>query len=148
MIKVGMEGSRAQLINGALLVTTFLFVRILYGTYTMFWLFYDMYRALTEIVNEPMAYSSGGKSWQLEVPLQLPMWIIAMHFLAETTIHILNFVWFYKMINLLLRRIRKSEAKKAKEGGGAKGIANGKPKSQFSGSPDVHRCAIAAIPRD
>jgi hypothetical protein len=124
-----MEGSRAQLINGALLVTTFLLVRIFYGTYTMLWLFYDMYRAVTETVNKPMIYSSGGKTWQLEVPLKLPVWIIIMHFLAETAIYVLNFVWFYKMVNLLLRRIRKLDANKTKENGRANGIVNGKPKS-------------------
>jgi hypothetical protein len=135
MVKLGMEGSRAQLINGFFLVATFFFTRIIYGSYTMCWLFYDMYRAVTETVNEPMVYSTAGKTWQLETPLQLPMWIIVMHFLAETTIHVLNFVWFYKMVNLLWRRIRRPNAKNSPlngtTNGAANGAANGKPKSQF-----------------
>jgi hypothetical protein len=121
MVKVGMDGSRAQLINGFFLIAIFFFTRIIYGSYTMCWLFYDMYRAVTETVNEPMVYSAGGKSWQLETPLQLPMWIIVMHILAETMLHVLNFVWFYKMINLLLRRIRRANAKKFSVNGAAKG---------------------------
>ncbi|KAG0646331.1 putative TLC domain-containing [Hyphodiscus hymeniophilus] len=116
MIKLGMEGSRAQLINGIFLVVTFLSVRIIYGSYTMYWLFSDIYRAVTETTYEPMVYSTGGKAWQLKTPLQLPMWIVVMHLLAETTIFVLNYVWFYKMVNLLLRRIARSNAKASVKG--------------------------------
>jgi hypothetical protein len=118
-----MDGSRPQLINAFALILTFFFTRLIYGSYMVFWLFYDMYRALTETVNKPVLYSSGGKSWVLEAPLRLPKWIIVMHFLAETTIHVLNFFWFYKMMKLLLRHLKGSKVKKE--------VVNGNGKSQF-----------------
>ena len=116
----------------------------------MYWLFYDMYRAVTETVNEPMIYSTRRDSWQLDMPLQLPTWIIVMHLLAETTIFVLNFVWFNKMVSLLLRRIKGSNANIAGTSSSttnraANGTADGKAKVSPSNKTEMSRGAILVL---
>lgn len=102
---LGMDGSRIQIINGALLVITFFSIRIIYGLYSTSWLLWDIYSAVT--IREQTIHSERKKLSQLEFSPRLPVWIIIMHIAAQVTLHSLNFVWFTKIVQLFLRRVKR-----------------------------------------
>ncbi|KAF9350378.1 hypothetical protein BGX26_011429 [Mortierella sp. AD094] len=94
MDKLGMTGSIYQLVNGVILLSLFLSVRIMFGIYMS----YQTYQTAILVID------------------QIPLHLIIVYSLANVILNSLNIYWFYKMIESLMKRFRPS-----KKGGKDKG---------------------------
>ncbi|OZJ02451.1 hypothetical protein BZG36_04399 [Bifiguratus adelaidae] len=85
MDKLGYTGSKAQLINGIILLSAFFGVRVIFGTYMSYWTFVDIFAAKHLV----------------------PTWLTSIYLAANTVHNILNYYWFYLMIKMLAKRFPK-----------------------------------------
>jgi len=86
MDKVGATGSLLQMINGVMLVSTFFFVRLVWGIYMS-------YQTLLSV---------------LPVLDQVPLFLQVIYGGANVVLNTLNVFWFFKMLNAVSRRIPKN----------------------------------------
>lgn len=85
-----MSGSKAQLVNGIVLIATFGGSRLVWGTYQSVKMYQDVWLAL----------KTPGE-------LPVPPWL-ALSYLASTIVlGVLNFYWFGRMIKTVSSRFRK-----------------------------------------
>ncbi|KAF9372673.1 hypothetical protein BGX21_004713 [Mortierella sp. AD011] len=94
MDKLGMTGTIYQFINGIILLSLFLCVRIMFGIYMS----YQTYQTAMLVID------------------QIPWHLIIVYSLANVILNSLNIYWFYKMIESLTKRF-----KPANKGGKGKG---------------------------
>lgn len=87
-----MTGTTAQLVNGIALITTFGSSRLLWGTYQSVRMYQDIWTAFK---------TPGG--------LPVPPWLAIAYVVSNTTLSVLNFFWFGKMIQALMKRFQKPE---------------------------------------
>lgn len=92
MDKLGLTGSTAQLVNGMALLTTFGGSRLLWGSYQSVRMYHDMWLAFK---------TPGG--------LPVPPWLAIAYVVSNTTLSVLNFYWFGRMIETLMKRFEKPE---------------------------------------
>ena len=85
-----MTGSTAQLVNAVALVTTFAASRLVWGTYQSVRMYQDMWTAFK---------TPGG--------LPVPPWLAMAYVVSNTTLSVLNFYWFGRMITTLRKRFKK-----------------------------------------
>jgi len=90
-----MTGSRAQLINGLVLITTFGCSRVLWGTYQSLCLYQDLWKAW----NYPGTDAT-----------QLPAWLAVVFAGGNTVLCALNYYWFGKMISAVAKRFAPKES--------------------------------------
>ncbi|EAW08113.1 TLC domain-containing protein [Aspergillus clavatus NRRL 1] len=138
--KVNMTGSKFQLYNGILLLAVFFSCRLIWGTWQSVLVYQDMWYALKQswsastspalnpvditadvfqirdgslCVNQACAraqaeiskfsrYTAGG----------VPTWLVVTYVVSNLVLNTLNFYWFTKMIDAVLKRFRKPAAKK------------------------------------
>ncbi|KAK4692860.1 hypothetical protein P7C71_g4427, partial [Lecanoromycetidae sp. Uapishka_2] len=99
MDKLRLTGSRAQLVNGIMLIATFGCSRLLWGTYQSVRMYQDIWTAF----NTP-----GG--------LPVPPWLATAYVVSNTTLSVLNVYWFGRMITTLRKRFKKpTQADNTKE---------------------------------
>ena len=89
-----MTGSTAQLVNGIALITTFGTSRLVWGTYQTVQMYQDIWTA---------AERPGG--------LPVPPWLAVAYVVSNTTLSVLNFYWFGKMIVTLRKRFERPRSK-------------------------------------
>ena len=94
-----MTGSRAQLVNGVALLTTFGGSRLVWGSYQSVSMYRDIWTA----------YTQPGE-------LPVPPWLALTYVASNTVLSFLNFYWFSKMIGAVAKRFEKPEAKSDKKG--------------------------------
>lgn len=82
-----MTGSTAQLVNGIALLTSFGGSRLLWGTYQSARMYQDIWLAFK---------TPGG--------LPVPPWLAVAYVVSNTTLSVLNFYWFGKMVQALMKR--------------------------------------------
>ncbi|KAF2840204.1 DUF887-domain-containing protein [Patellaria atrata CBS 101060] len=119
--KLNLTGSKIQLYNGIILLTTFFFCRIIWGTYNSFHVFYDIWTASRHhgidfdekfppgASADPIISPNnvGGSTMlrfhnsQMDV---VPLWLAVAYLSANMTLHALNFFWFGKMIATIRKR--------------------------------------------
>lgn len=97
MDKIGMTGTTAQLVNGIALISTFGSSRLLWGTYQSVRMYQDIWTAFK---------TPGG--------LPVPPWLAIAYVVSNTTLSVLNFFWFGKMIQALMKRFPKPEIEQKK----------------------------------
>ncbi|GAA6044136.1 hypothetical protein JCM8097_002788, partial [Rhodosporidiobolus ruineniae] len=90
--KLKLTGSKAQLINGVLLVTTYISARLLFGTYNS----YRMWRILLPL--------SSDTSFGAHQARATPMWIRGLYLFLNILMNGLNFFWFRLMLLALRKR--------------------------------------------
>ena len=93
-----MTGSTAQLLNGIALITSFGGSRLLWGTYQSVRMYRDIWAAFK---------TPGG--------LPVPPWLAIAYVVSNTTLSVLNFYWFGKMIQALKKRFDKAEVQDEKK---------------------------------
>ncbi|KAL9608978.1 MAG: hypothetical protein Q9167_006210 [Letrouitia subvulpina] len=98
MDKLEMTGSAAQLVNGILLLITFGVCRLVWGT----WQNWNMYNDVWRAIQNP------GK-------LPVPTWLALSYLASSCVLSLLNFYWFGKMIQAVLKRFEKPEQKVGKD---------------------------------
>ena len=87
-----MAGSTIQLVNGIVLTTVFFFVRLVYGFYSSFQWYRDVW-------NAPHRTYDG-------VVQVLPTWVIGVFVVSNVTLNSLNVIWLGKMIQTINNRAR------------------------------------------
>jgi hypothetical protein len=104
--KLGLTGSRIQLINGITLLVTFAASRLVWGSYQTILLYRDFWLASKYTVPAGATceiLSVAG----VEVPVTcraLPPWLTVMYVGGTTVLSLLNFWWFKKMIAAVQKR--------------------------------------------
>ena len=93
-----MTGSTAQLLNGIALITSFGRSRLLWVTYQSVRMYRDIWAAFK---------TPGG--------LPVPPWLAIAYVVSNTTLSVLNFYWFGKMIQALKKRFDKAEVQDEKK---------------------------------
>ena len=93
-----MTGTTAQLINGVALITSFGCSRLLWGVYQSVSMYRDIWAA---------SKTPGG--------LPVPPWLAIAYVVSNTTLSALNFYWFGRMIETLMKRFGKDEDDDGKE---------------------------------
>jgi hypothetical protein len=104
--QLGMTGSRVQLINGIVLMVVFFCVRLLYGTYATFSWLRDIWY---------ISHASGLKVPQTQLfasSFPVPWWLFTIFVVSNSTLNVLNVVWFGLMIKAIRGRDMKGSAKK------------------------------------
>ncbi|PSN73697.1 DUF887-domain-containing protein [Corynespora cassiicola Philippines] len=121
--KLNLTGSRIQLYNGILLLTTFFSCRLIWGSYQSIRVFSDVYRAMSQ---GPPAFDVekaelGTMRFAAE---PVPLWLAFCYLASNITLNGLNWFWFGKMIETIrkrfdppygTRRPEKEEKKEKKE---------------------------------
>ncbi|KAM0437393.1 hypothetical protein ACHAPT_001755 [Fusarium lateritium] len=106
MDKVGMTGTRAQLYNGLMLLFTFFSCRLVYGTYSSFRVFRDVWAGINahpdvETLTAPIMSFAHQDS-------TVPVWLGAAYLASNITLNSLNFYWFFMMIRAVRKRFEPS----------------------------------------
>lgn len=102
MDKINMTGTRAQLYNGVMLLFTFFSCRLIYGTYSSFRVYRDVWSAINvnpdiKALNLPtMSFAHPDST--------VPMWIGIAYLASNVTLNSLNFYWFFMMIHAVRKR--------------------------------------------
>ncbi|KAI0025602.1 TLC domain-containing protein [Xylariomycetidae sp. FL0641] len=133
--KLGMTGTRAQLVNGLVLIATFFSCRLVWGTIQSFLVFQDIFRGLgahttylpallgeadaTEALGAELLGSDLQNQNTISYPPRyaesmqfvtaattVPHWIAAVYIGANLTLNSLNFYWFFKMIDAVRKRFQ------------------------------------------
>ncbi|KAF7907057.1 uncharacterized protein EAF01_004644 [Botrytis porri] len=112
--KLNMTGSKAQLYNGTILLSTFLSCRLVWGIYQPAKLYQDVWRAFhTPNISVPEFKGPGGLEWDVfrfsrgSEELTLPIWLAWGYLGTNTILTLLNIYWFKQMISAVLRRFPK-----------------------------------------
>lgn len=139
--KIDMTGSRAQWYNGMMLLFTFFSSRLVWGTWQSAIVYMDMFKALRQTWYSPSSvlgifqarattasiacsdetclranaevykfadYAAGG----------VPMWLVITYVVSNLVLNSLNYFWFSKMIETVMKRFRgpgEQEEKKKEE---------------------------------
>lgn len=142
MDKLEMTGSIYQLINGIVLISTFFFCRLVWGSVNSVLVFWDVYTAMTH--GNVIGDGDMGLKYGLDKPISavtpqdqpllasddimrfagartLPMWLALSYLASNIVLNVLNWYWFGKMIEALRKRFdpplgtRRPEKKEKKE---------------------------------
>jgi hypothetical protein len=124
--KLGMTGSRTQLVNGILLLATFALSRLVWGPYQTYWLYKDLWQAWNHV---PPAFecraaqAAAGTMNAMDLPLYcrtLPTWLAATYVAGTAVLTVLNFWWFNKMLAAVQKRFKPRKEEKVQADGTAK----------------------------
>lgn len=102
MDKLNMTGTKAQLYNGIMLLFTFFSCRLVYGTYSSFRVYRDVWAAInvnpdTEALMMPtMSFAHPDST--------VPLWIGVAYLASNVTLNSLNFYWFFMMVRAVRKR--------------------------------------------
>lgn len=107
MDKVDMTGSRAQLYNGMMLLATFFSCRLVYGTYSSFRVFHDIWSSINANPSPSKLEFSSTMVFATKEST-VPLWLGATYLLSNLTLNSLNFYWFFMMIKAVRKRFEPS----------------------------------------
>ncbi|KAM5356352.1 hypothetical protein ACJ41O_002998 [Fusarium nematophilum] len=111
MDKLGMTGSRAQLYNGLMLLLTFFSCRLVYGTYSSFCVFLDVWAGINA---HPKIETLAAPTMSfVDQDSTVPFWLGAAYLVANLTLNSLNFYWFFMMIRAVRKRFEPASSSEA-----------------------------------
>jgi hypothetical protein len=112
MDKMNMTGTRAQLYNGLALLFTFFSCRLVYGTYSSFCVYRDVWSAIN--VTPDMKALMMPTMTFAHPDSTVPMWIGVAYLASNITLNSLNFYWFFMMIRAVRKRFEPSSSSQEK----------------------------------
>ncbi|KAF2003687.1 DUF887-domain-containing protein [Amniculicola lignicola CBS 123094] len=151
--KLNMTGSKVQLYNGILLLTTFFSCRLCWGSYHSVRVFAEVWKAIA-LGNVQPEFSVealddgkiGGKSYESDIMMfageGVPLWLAMAYLASNLVLNGLNWYWFGKMIETLRKRFdpplgtRKAEQKVGDER--EKVLVEGTDVQSMPATPLVH----------
>lgn len=116
--KINMTGSRVQLYNGILLITTFGLCRLVWGVYQSLRMYRDICTALQtpdkvgilayDVISSICGRSPDPTSEGLDPSgaQTVPLWLACAYLGSNTMLSTLNFYWFGKMIEAVTKRFQ------------------------------------------
>ena len=108
-----MTGGKAQLINGIALLTTFSGSRLIWGTYQSVQVYQDLAHVLRTRESVPRTYDGSKVMGYSDEPV-LPLWLAYSYLISNTLLTVLNFYWFWRMIDTVLNRFHSPRENRAK----------------------------------
>jgi hypothetical protein len=103
--KLGMTGTRAQLYNGLALLGVFFSCRLVWGAYSSFHIYRDVWNAL-HLSNDSKAQTND-ELMRFGNDRALPIWLVILYMGGYVTLQVLNVWWFGKMIAAVKKRFVK-----------------------------------------
>lgn len=126
MDKLNMTGSIYQLINGIILITTFFFCRLIWGSINSVLVFKDVYTAMqnggvvgldenlglkygldqsmSAVTPQSQPYTGSEDIMRFAGSRTIPAWLALSYLASNVVLNVLNFYWFAKMIEALRKR--------------------------------------------
>ncbi|KAF2500251.1 DUF887-domain-containing protein [Lophium mytilinum] len=101
--KLGQAGSRVQVINGMLLITTFFTCRLVWGSYLTFVFFRDVWTALHAEQSHQTTYVLDAKVQSLDLEHRAPWWLACLFMVTNSVVMGLSTFWFVKMVDTVRR---------------------------------------------
>ncbi|KAK9444332.1 TRAM/LAG1/CLN8 like protein [Metarhizium brunneum] len=133
MDKLGMTGSKAQLYNGFLLLSSFFSCRLVYGTYQSVMVFRDIWSAIN---GHPSSSSLHLMTMQFATDVStIPPWLGAVYLASNLTLNGLNFYWFIMMIKAVRKRFEPGQQPQTEVEVDMSSVAS----AVSSGSANLHR---------
>ncbi len=103
--KLGMTGTKAQLYNGLTLLVVFFGCRLVWGAYSSFNIYRDVWNALH--LRSSVKLETNSELMRLGNDRSLPMWLVVLYMGGHVTLQVLNVFWFVKMIASVRKRFVK-----------------------------------------
>jgi len=100
--KLGMTGSKAQLYNGLALISVFFSCRLVWGAYSSFNIYKDVWDAL-HITNDTK-FDSRPEMMIYGQDRSLPWWLVVLYLGGHVTLQVLNVFWLGRMIAAIRKR--------------------------------------------
>ncbi len=104
--KISMTGTKAQLYNGIALIAVFFSCRLVWGAYSSFNIYRDVWNALH--FDRSVKIGGTEEMMQFAGNRSLPTWLVAMYMGGHVTLQALNVYWFTKMIAAVKKRFVKT----------------------------------------
>lgn len=109
-----MTGGKSQLVNGVVLLVTFSGSRLVWGTYQSVKVYQDLAHVLRTSESELGSGIHRSAVMQFSENQALPLWLAYTYLASNTLLMVLNFYWFWRMIETVTKRFRSPKEKKAK----------------------------------
>ena len=100
--KLGMTGTKAQLYNGIALLTIFFCCRLVWGAYSSFNIYMDVWNAIR--LGGMSKMETDVEMMRFGEDRSLPMWLVVLYMGGHVTLQALNVFWFGKMIAAVKKR--------------------------------------------
>jgi hypothetical protein len=131
-----MTGSKAQLYNGLVLLTTFFSCRLVWGTYQSVRVYQDVWAALHhqpaaasihyDVLNNSTAAAAEAAAGKSAMPIHndimqfageefVPLWLGFTYLGSNVILNTLNFYWFGKMVDTVRKRFQPAKEEQIKE---------------------------------
>ncbi|OJJ36635.1 hypothetical protein ASPWEDRAFT_415442 [Aspergillus wentii DTO 134E9] len=122
-----MTGGKAQWYNGMALLFTFFFCRLVWGTWQSVLVYMDMWYALKQTwaatassqpgsvgitsqvfqtLNSPVEATAEMSKFSSYTAQGVPTWLVLSYVASNLTLNFLNYYWFSKMVDAVLKRFR------------------------------------------
>ena len=112
--KCNMTGGKAQLINGIALLVTFSGSRLVWGTYQSVKVYQDLAYVLRMPQSKIQSRLNESEVMRYSENQVLPLWLAYTYLASNTLLTVLNFYWFWRMIDTVSNRFRSPREKRAK----------------------------------
>jgi hypothetical protein len=96
--KMGLAGSKIQMVNGIVLMITFASCRLLWGTYMTFTFFGDVWTAVQADKPSFTLYDYSPSEPPLALEHRAPGWVAVAFMCTHTVVMSLSIFWFSKMV--------------------------------------------------
>ena len=107
--KCNMTGGAAQLVNGIALLATFFGSRLIWGTYQSVMVYRDILAVLQPNATDRLGSTTGtavSGVMRFSDGKALPLWLAYTYLGSNTLLTVLNFYWFWRMIETVTKRFR------------------------------------------
>ena len=125
--KLNLTGSRLQLINGVLLLASFLISRLILGPLQSFMVSTDIVTAYFHARSQSPAFPSteepsfnatlSDMRFAKGPAANVPLWLVVVYLASNLILNALNFYWYAKMITAIRKRFTGEKKDKKEEGG-------------------------------
>ena len=112
--KCNMTGGNAQLVNGIALLGTFFGSRLVWGTYQSLKVYQDLGHILRTPESEFKSATYGSTMMRFSEEQALPPLLAYTYLASNTLLMLLNFYWFWRMIETVTNRFRSPHGKKVR----------------------------------
>ncbi|PYH82172.1 DUF887-domain-containing protein [Aspergillus uvarum CBS 121591] len=114
--KVNMTGSKLQWYNGMLLLFTFFSCRLVWGTWRSVDVYKDMWYALKQTWDATDVATALNQSYARYTATGTPTWLVVTYVISNVVLNSLNYFWFSKMVETVLKRFRGPAAGEKEKG--------------------------------
>jgi Trk-type K+ transport system membrane component len=105
-----MTGTKAQLYNGIALLAVFFSCRLVWGAYSSYNIYKDVWDALQ--LEGMSKMDTNDELMMFGTDRSLPMWLVILYMSGHVILQVLNVWWFGKMISAVKKRFTGKSSKK------------------------------------